>query len=83
MFRDQKLLQLEALQPMTAGRELAQVLLGCAIRAAERGSYAGDAAVGATADALQIWAARHGRHIEEHYCREFNGAARGQGPRPH
>jgi hypothetical protein len=71
LFRDQKLMQLEALQPMTAGRELAQVLLDCAIhRVAGRDANAGDAAVEAAVDALQIWGARHGRHIEEHYCRE-------------
>jgi hypothetical protein len=71
LFRDQKLLQLEALRPMTAGRELSQLLLDCAIhRAASGETSIGDAAVEAAADALDIWSARHGRQIEEHYCRE-------------
>jgi hypothetical protein len=30
LFRDQKVIQLEALRPLTAGRELAQILLDCA-----------------------------------------------------
>lgn len=70
LFRDQKVMQLEALRPLTAGREFAQVLLDCAIHRASSGKASADAAVEATADALAIWGARHGRHIEEHYCRE-------------
>lgn len=70
LFRDQKIMQLEALRPLTAGRELAQVLLDCAIQRAVSGEPTADAAVEAASDALEIWGARHGRHIEEHYRRE-------------
>jgi hypothetical protein len=70
LFRDQKIMQLEALRPLTAGRELAQILLDCAIQRAVSGEATADAAVEAAADALDIWGARQGRHVEEHYCRE-------------
>lgn len=70
LFRDQKVMQLEALRPMTAGHGLAQVLLDCAIQKAESGFSGPDAVVEAAADALDVWGARHGRQIEEHYCRE-------------
>jgi hypothetical protein len=63
-------MQLEALRPLTAGRELAQILLECAIQRAVSGEANADAAVEAGADALDIWGARQGRHAEEHYCRE-------------
>lgn len=70
LFRDQKIMQLEALRTMTAGHGLAQVLLDCAIQKAESGAAGPDAIVEAAADALDVWGARHGRQIEEHYCRE-------------
>jgi hypothetical protein len=70
LFRDQTVAQLEALLPLTAGRELAQVFIDCAIRRAASSEPSANAAVEAAADALEIWGARHGRHIEEHYRRE-------------
>lgn len=70
LFQDQKVMQLEALRPFTAGRELAQILLDCAIQRAVSGEANGDAAVEAAADALDIWGARQGRHVEEHFRRE-------------
>jgi hypothetical protein len=72
LFQDQKVMQLEALRPMTAGRELAQLFLDCAIQRATTSEPGPDAAVEAAADALAIWGARHGRNIEEHYCRKSN-----------
>lgn len=70
LFQDQKVIQLEALRPLAAGRELAQLLIDCAIQRAVSGESSPDAAVEAVADTLEIWGARHGRQIEEHYRRE-------------
>lgn len=70
LFHDQKVMQLEALLPLTAGRELAQLFLDCAMRRAVSSGPSADVAVDAAADALEIWGARHSRHIEEHYRRE-------------
>lgn len=63
LFRDQKIMQLEALRPMVAGHGLAQVLLDCALQQALGGAVGPDAAVQAAADALDLWGARHGRQI--------------------
>lgn len=70
LFQDQKVMQLEALRPMTAGHELSQLLVDCAIRRASSDRSGTDTAVEATADALAIWGARHGRQIEEHFYRK-------------
>ena len=70
LFDDQKVMQLEALRPLTVGHELSQIFLDCAIQQAISGEPSADAPVDAAADALDIWGARSGRHIEEHYYRE-------------
>jgi len=70
LFRDQKVTELEAQRRNTAGHELGQILLDCAIRRVVNGGLGGDAAAEAAADALGVWGARHGREVEEHYCRE-------------
>jgi hypothetical protein len=70
LFRDQKVMQLEALRRVTAGHGLGQVLIDCALRAVLNPAQGADPAVEAAANALAIWGARHGRQIEEHYCRE-------------
>ena len=44
------------------------------IDAGEMGSVAVE---GATCDALAIWASRHTRPIEEHYCREWDASRAG------
>jgi len=70
LFREQKVLQLEALRRLTAGQGFGQVFLDCAIQVASTGPAGSDAAVEAAENALEIWGARHARQIEEHYCRE-------------
>lgn len=72
LFGDQKIMQLEALRPMTAGHEFGRVLIDCAIQVASEGKLGPDAASEATARALGVWAARCARQVEEHYCRKSN-----------
>lgn len=72
LFRDQTAVELEALRRKTSGHGLAQILLNCAIHHANIGRTGRDAAVKAAADALSIWAERHCRQVEEHYCRKSN-----------
>lgn len=70
LFRDQKMMQLEAGRRISAGHGLGQVVIDCAVHRVASGATGADAAVEAVADALAIWGSRHGRQIEEHYCRE-------------
>ncbi len=70
LFRDEKVMQLEALRRVTAGHGLGQVLIDCAIQAAAKGKSGPAAAVEAAIDALNIWAARCARQVEEHYYRK-------------
>jgi len=72
LFNDQKLHQLQALKPRTAGREFGELFVECATQIAMSGDSGPDAVVDAAANALSIWAARHARHVEEHYLRESN-----------
>jgi len=69
LFRDQAVMQLEALRGITAGHGLGQVLIDCAVQRMVNGGPGPDAAVEATETALAIWGARHGRQIDEHFCR--------------
>lgn len=70
LFVDPIIHQLEALKPRTAGHELGELLVDCAIQSAMSGASGPDAVVDAAAKALSIWGARHMRQVEEHYCRE-------------
>ena len=70
LFRDEKVMQLEALRRVTAGHGLGQVLIDCAIQAAAKGKLGPAAAVEPAIDALNIWAARCARQVEEHYYRK-------------
>lgn len=70
LFRDQKLMQLEALRRLTAGHGLGQVLIECAVKTVASGTSGEDPAVDAAANALAVWGARHARQVEEHYLRE-------------
>lgn len=70
LFREQKVIQLEALRRMTAGHGFGQVFIDCAIKRVVSGRSDADAAVEAAADSLAVWSARHGRQVEEHYCRK-------------
>lgn len=72
LFSDQKLLQLEALKPLTAGHELGELLVDCAIQVAASGASGPEAAVEAAENTLSIWGARHARQVEEHYRRKSN-----------
>jgi hypothetical protein len=64
--------QLEALQAASAGDAFRQTFVQCAIQQAEAGATGEAALVRSAEDALDIWAARHARPIEEHYCREWD-----------
>jgi len=70
LFREQKIMQLEAVRRITAGHGFGQVLIDCAIQRVVSGGSGADAAIEAAADSLGVWSARHGRQVEEHYCRE-------------
>ncbi len=70
LFRDQKLMQLEALRRLTAGQGLGQLFIDCATRRVLAAASGPDAAIEAVADAIAIWGARHARQMEEHYCRK-------------
>lgn len=70
LFNDQKVSQLSALKALTAGHELGELFVDCAIQSAISGPSSPEAAVQAAAKALSIWSARHARQVEEHYRRE-------------
>lgn len=70
LFSDQKILQLTALKAMTAGHELGDLFVDCAVQAAANGACGTEAALEAAGNALSIWGARHARQVEEHYCRK-------------
>lgn len=70
LFREQKIAQLEALQPMAAGHGLGGLFIDYAIQAVSEGRSDGDVAVETGAAALRSWAARGARQVEEHYCRK-------------
>jgi hypothetical protein len=69
--------QLEALAQASAGNGLRQILAHCAMQRVDAGEVGPAALEGATADALAIWASRHTRPIEEHYCREWDASRAG------
>lgn len=69
--------QLEALAQASAGNGLRQILIHCAMQRVDAGDVGSAAVEGATADALAIWASRHTRPIEEHYCREWDSSRAG------
>jgi hypothetical protein len=69
--------QLEALAQASAGNGLRQILVHCAMQRVDAGELGPAAVEGATADALAIWASRHTRPIEEHYCREWDASRAG------
>lgn len=64
--------QLEALAQASAGNSLRQILVHCAMQRVDAGEVGSATVEGATADALAIWASRHTRPIEEHYCRKWD-----------
>jgi hypothetical protein len=70
LFADQKVLQLENLRRIATGQSLASIFLDCVSREVQLGTRADEAVSGAMQAALAIWIARHGRQMEEHYCRE-------------
>lgn len=70
LFRDQKLMQLEALRRLTAGHGLGQVVIDCAIRRVSAGAVDPGDAIKVVEDAISVWGARHARQMEEHYCRK-------------
>lgn len=72
-----RLEQLEALAQASAGNGLRQVLIQCAMQRVDQGEFGPAALEGATANALEIWASRHTRPIEEHYCREWDASRAG------
>lgn len=72
LFSDQKVHQLSALKALTAGHELGELFVDCAIQVATSGASGPKAAVEAAEIALSIWGARHIRQVEEHYRRESN-----------
>lgn len=72
LFSDQRQLQLEALKPLTAGHELGELFVDCAIQIAASGASGPEAAVEAAKNTLSIWGARHARQVEEHYRRKSN-----------
>lgn len=70
LFRDQKVMQVEALRRNTAGQGLGQLVIECALHQLISKKSGTDVAVEAVAEALCIWSVRHNRQIEEHYCRD-------------
>lgn len=64
--------QLESLSQASAGNGLRQILVQCAMQHASAGETGAGAVEAASADAMAIWASRHGRPIEEHYCRKWD-----------
>jgi hypothetical protein len=67
--RDEKVTQLEAMRTI-AGYGLGQILIDCAIQQSTDGASSRAVLEAAVGTALATWWARHGRQIEEHYCRE-------------
>ena len=80
LFKEQKVLRLESLRPITAGHGFGKVLLDCAIQRATNGEAGAEAPVEAATNALAVRAARGAHQVEEHYCRKSN-APRAQGVR--
>lgn len=72
LFRQDRVTALEDLLASAAGSGLGQVLIDCAIRRAVGGASGDEGAALAVEDALRVWASRHTRPIEEHYCREWD-----------
>jgi hypothetical protein len=70
LFKEQKVLRLESLRPITAGRGLGKVFLECAIQLAASGAAGPEAPVEAATNALAVRASRGAQHVEEHYCRK-------------
>jgi hypothetical protein len=70
LFKEQKVLRLESLRPITAGHGFGKVLLDCAIQLATNGEAGPEAAVEAATNALAVRASRGARQVEEHYCRK-------------
>ena len=70
LFAEERSERLENLRRETAGHNFGNVLLDCAILAAQRGG-SGDAALEeAASKALSDRAVRGARQVEEHYCRK-------------
>jgi len=70
LFADQKSIQLENLRLTASGHVFASIFLDCATREVQVGGQKEGLDLRAMMAALAIWIARHGRQIEEHYCRE-------------
>jgi hypothetical protein len=70
LFRDQKVMRLESLRPVTVGRGLGKVFLDCAIQVAASGAAGPEAPIEAATNALAVRASRGAQHVEEHYCRK-------------
>ena len=64
--------EIASLSTQVAGSGFRQALIDCALRQAQEGATGSEAVQHAATDALNIWAARHTRPIEEHYCREWD-----------
>lgn len=70
--------RLAELLPFAGGNDMKQILITCAMRRADAGETGNDALAAATSDTLEIWGARHGRPIEEHYCRKWDAGSADQ-----
>jgi hypothetical protein len=69
MFPDTKVRQIEALRPLTSGRDLAEVLIEHAVECASSSDSSASTLLQATKFALEDASARGGRIVEEHYLR--------------
>lgn len=70
--------RLAELLPLAGGNDMKQILITCAMRRADAGETGSEALAATTSDTLEIWGARHGRPIEEHYCRKWNAGSADQ-----